>query len=696
MTDSWINQLFFHVEKDGQRRIYQEPSRRIAPEMTDVFYFTMVEGDAAAVHDPEKILMPESMARKIFGTQSAIGKLLIAGEKTFTVGGVYKDFPKNSSLTNILYYSLEDENLHSWENFNYSYFIRLDRPENVDGLIENFKNYFNRQKAEENGFSFNNTDYTFRIVPLTDLHFCGQVLYDTTPKTSPQILFVLFTIGILIVVIAGINFTNFSTALAPMRIKTINTQKVLGETTSRTRKALLIEAVSLCILSYLLALLLVFIAKDTQIATLVDTDISLKNYPYLLFFTFILAVGTGLLAGLYPAFYMTSFQPALVLKGTFGLSPQGRKLRSLLIGIQYVASFALIIGAMFMYLQNHYMHHTPLGYDKDALIVTNLNQKVRKSYQAFASQLKNFAEIEDVTFAETLLSSADQYMNWGCEFRDMDINYQCLPVDPGFLKVLGIKINDGRDFQEGDMKTTHGVYIFNESARNKYNFQLNDRIDSTEIVGFIPDIKFASFRMEVTPMAFFVWGKTRWGKLSEDRYYQYAYIKVKGSAMGEAMDHVRSTLKTFDPEYPFNVRFFDSVLNALYTKEQRLSKLITIFSLLAVFISIVGVFGLVVFDSEYRRKEIGVRKVLGSTTAQIIILFNKTYIRILCICFVVAVPMAWYGISQWLKNFAYKIPMYMWVYILAFLLIGLITLLTVTFQNWRTANENPVHSIKSE
>lgn len=696
ITDSETGNLFFHVEKDGQRRTYQELSRRVVPEMTDVFYFTMVEGDAGALHDPEKVLIPQSMARKIFGTQSAIGEVLVCPNQTFTVGGVYKDFPKNSSLGNMLYYSLADENLHSWGNFNYSYFIRLDRPENVDGLIENFENYFNGEEENEDGFSWKNTDYAFRIVPLTDLHFCGQVLYDTTPKTSPQILFVLFTIGILIVVIAGINFTNFSTALTPMRIKTINTQKVLGETATRIRMALLAEAVILCILSYFLALLLVYLAKDTQIATLVDADMSLKNYPLLLVFTFVLAIGTGLLAGLYPAFYMTSFQPALVLKGAFGLSPKGRKLRSVLIGIQYVASFALIIGSMFMYLQNRYMHHTPLGYDKEALIVTDINRNVRKSYQAFASQLKNYAEVEDVTFAETLLSSADQYMNWGRNFRDIEISYQCLPVDPSFLKVMGIKVNNGRDFQEGDMKTTHGAYIFNESARKKYNFQLNDRIDSTEIVGFMPDIKFASFRMEVTPMAFFVWGKERWGKLADDRRYQYAYIKVKGGALGEAMEHVRSTLKSFDSEYPFNVRFFDSVLNDLYTKEQNLSTLITIFSLLAVFISIVGVFGLVVFDSEYRRKEIGVRKVLGSTTGQIIIMFNKTYICILSICFVIAVPMVWYGISQWLKNFAYKIPMYLWVYLLAFILIAFITILTVTFQNWRTANENPVNSIKNE
>lgn len=696
ITDSGTEEMYFHVQEKDDRRSYQEMSRRVTPEMMDVFDFPMKEGNVHALKDPEKVLIPQSMAQKIFSGQSAVGKVLISGDKTYTVGGVYEDFPQNSSMQNLIYYSLGDENLHSWNNWNYSFFIRVDRPENAAGLIDNFKKHFTVPEGMGSDFSWEEAGVDLRLEPLTGLHFCGQVLYDSTPKTSRQTLFVLFTIALVIVLIAGINFTNFSTALAPMRIKSINTQKVLGGSQSFIRFALLMEAVIICTLSYLLALLWVFIAKDTTIASLVDVDMSLTNHLSLLLYTLLLAIGLGIGAGLYPAFYMTSFQPALVLKGAFGLSPKGRRLRNGLIGIQYIASFALIIGSIFMYLQNYYMSHTPLGYQKEAVIVTDINRTLQKSYQAFASQLKNYSGIEDVTFAEVLLSSADQYMHWGRNFHDQQVNYQCLPVDASFLRVLGIQITDGRDFEEGDMKTTYGAYVFNEAARKKYNFQVNDMIDSARIVGFMPDIKFASFRMEVTPMAFFVWGKNRWGSLTEDRKYHYAYIKVKSSDLKAAITQVRTTLKSFDPEYPFNVRFFDNVLNDLYGKEQRLSNLITLFSLIAVVISIVGVFGLVVFDSEYRKKEIGVRKVLGSTTGQIIVLFNKTYVRILCVCFLAAVPMAWYGISRWLENFAYKIPMYLWVYAVAFLLIMVITILTVTFQNWRAANENPVHSIKNE
>lgn len=696
LTESWTGKLFFNVDDNGQRSAYQEPYRRISQEMTQVFDFTMTEGSSDALKAPENVLIPQSMAQKIFGNQPAVGQLLKAVGQTYTVGGVYKDFPANSSMTNLLYCSIGETNLHNWGNWNYSFFIRVDQPDHAADLIDNFKKYF---KAPERfgDFSWETAGYDFRVVPLTDLHFCGQVLYDTTPKTSAQTIFLLFTIAIVIIIIAGINFTNFSTALAPMRIKSINTQKVLGSSGATIRLALILEGIVICLISCLIAFLIVFIAQNTSIANLVDADMSLTVHPVLVSATIVIAIITGLLASVYPAFYITSFQPALVLKGSFGLSPKGRRLRGVLIGIQYIASFALIIGSLFMYLQNYYVHHTPLGYDKDELIITDMNQTLNKSLQAFTSRLKNFSGIEDVTFAEILLSSSDQYMNWGRSFHDKEINYQCLPVDASFLNVMGISVTDGRDFREGDMLTRDGAYVFNQSARDKYNFQLDDMIDSAKIVGFMPDIKFASFRMEVTPMAFYVWGTNRWGNSDGDRKYQYAYIKVKaGSDLRAAREHIASTLHAFDPEYSFDIRFFDHVLNKLYEKEERLSSLITLFSLIAVFISVVGVFGLVVFDSEYRKKEIGVRKVLGSTTRQIIFMFNKTYIRILCICFVVAAPMAWYGVYQWLENFAYKTPMYAWVYVAAFAIIAIITILTVTFQNWRAANENPVHSLKNE
>ena len=254
---------------------------------------------------------------------------------------------------------------------------------------------------------------------------------------------------------------------------------------------------------------------------------------------------------------------------------------------------------------------------------------------------------------------------------------------------MGIEVVEGRDFRQEDTNTKWGAYVFNEAARKKYNLELLGMEGG--IIGFIPDIKFASFRTAIEPMAFYVPG-TEW-----DFHPKYAYIKLKaGTDMRAAISHIRTTLAGFDAEFPFEIRFYDEVLQRLYERETALSTLISLFTLLAIFISIVGVFGLVVFDSECRRKEIGIRKVFGASVTGIIVMFNKAYFRILLICFVLAAPLAWYAVNRWLENFAYKTPLYWWVYLLAFVAVGIITVATVTFQNWRVANDNPVNAIKKE
>ncbi|MDR0749180.1 MAG: ABC transporter permease [Tannerellaceae bacterium] len=680
------------IDENGVRNSYKEKALKVYPEYTDVFEFRMYEGQSNAMHEPGTVLIPLSMAHKWYGNQPAVGKQFKTAEGGHpTVGGVYYDFPGNTIVSNAIYYPMsKEENINSWGNANYELYIRTDSPQNSEHLVENFKKNFDTSLLDNNNEWV--ADWNLRLTPLTEVHFTADTVYDTAPKASKQTLLVLFAIAFIILIIAGINFTNFSTALTPMRIKSINTQKILGAGEGALRFSLLMEAVAISFISFILSLGLVYLFSISPLRGFTDADLSLAAHPVLAGVTAILSILTGFLAGIYPSYYTTSFPPALVLKGSFGLSPKGRQLRNLLISIQFIATFALITGAIFMYLQNHYMQNTPLGYEKDELIVTDINHTIQDKKEALANQLVSFPGIEDVTFAEPLLSSADQYMGWGRRFRDGDINFQCLPVDVSFLKVMGVEIEEGRNFREGDDKTRHGVYIFNQKARNDYKIELGDRIDSAEIVGFMPNVKFASFRTEVAPMAFFVWGTQNWGNKSN-----YAYIKVKGGTnMRAAMQHTRETLRSFNSEYPFNTRFFNEVMNQLYDKELKVSSLITLFSLIAVFISIAGVFGLVVFESEYRKKEIGIRKISGSSTNEIIVMFNKIYMRIVCICFVIAAPVAYYAIIKWLENFAYKTPVYWWVFAVSFILIAIVTSLTVTFQNWKAANANPVESIKIE
>jgi putative ABC transport system permease protein len=684
-------ELYFSVETDGEKHFYEERYARVTPSFADVFTLDMTEGSDRALADPEKALIPQSLARKLFGREPAVGRTLTGREATYTVGGVYRDFPRNSSVKNTVLIPIDGkENIDKWDDWHYECFIRLDAAEQTAGLFDNLKRTFTAPAALGSDFAWKDDGLKFRFNRLPDLHFTTGVVFDLVPKSSAQTLFILLSIAIAIVVIAGINYTNFATALVPKRVRSINIQKVFGGNTRVIRAALVFEGVIIALAAFLLALAAVYEAKDTPLAALVDADLSLTQHPGLLALTAVLAVLTGVAAGLYPSWRVTSFTPAMMLKGHFGLSSGGRRMRSVLTGIQFVSSFALIIGASFMYLQNAYMQHASTGYNRDALIVTNLTPELSRQYGLLTGRLKNFADIEDVTYSLRLLSSSDSYSIWERDYHDRPVTFELFPVDASFLRVMGIEVTDGRDFREEDGRTGDGVFIFNETARSAYELVLNDKVNGSEIIGIMPDVKFASFRKAVAPMAFFV-TPSDWTRP------QYAYVRVKaGSSLREALTHVQQTLKEFDANYSFEVRFFDDVLQKTYESELRLGLLIALFSLIAIFISLAGVFGLVVFDSEYRRREIGIRKVFGATTREILLTFNRTYVRILCFCFALSAPVAWYAVARWLERFAYRTPMYWWVYVAAFAAVFVLTVSTVTFQNWRAAGMNPVDSVKSE
>ncbi|MDH6356472.1 ABC transporter permease [Parabacteroides sp. PF5-9] len=682
-----VNNSFFYVEQNRSKDWYSEKVIDVSKGFPDVFQFEMTEGLSNAIEQPNTVLIPESMARKMFGNNMALNKLLIGETFRWTIGGVYRDFPSNTSVANVIYKEINPEkDITEWNNLNYESYLRLDHPSSAEILELHIAEQYKGQ-WEESGMNIE-----CHFTPFTQIHFNTNMQFDTVNKTSKSTLLVLVGIAFVILLIATINFTNYSVALTPLRIKSINTQKVLGASEKGLRGSLVTEAVGICFISWLIAIGLVHLLSLSSLNTLLDINIALFDHIQLVVIAGIMALVVGLFAGIYPAYYMTSFTPALVLKGSFGLSPKGRKLRNSLMGIQFVTSFVLIVVAMFMYLQTRYVHTTSLGYNKDQIIITDLNNDIRKSQEAFENGLLAFSNIESVALAGDLLSSSDYYSKWSREVKGENYMFQVLAVDLNFLKTMDIQLTAGRDFVKSDRNEGEkSYYIFNESARREFGFSVGDKLSNGEVIGFIPDINVTSLRHKIEPMAFI---------LINDYYFsgnKWAYIRVKANTdMSAAIAHVKSTLNSLSPEYAFNVRLYDDILHRLYEKEQNMTSLITWFSLIAVLISIVGVFGLVVFESEYKRKEIGIRKVLGSTTGEILSMFNSRYVQILTICFVIAIPIAVYVIRIWLENFAYKTPVYWWVFALSFLLVTMITTATVTFQSWQVANANPVDSIKTE
>ncbi|MDE6499463.1 MAG: ABC transporter permease [Rikenella sp.] len=693
---SW-GDSYISLERNGSRTAYLEPIDFVYPGEAEVFGYEFTEGDPKVFEDHTKLALSQSMARKLFGTESAVGQIITLEDQTddedrkrsFEVGAVYRDFPANSSIGNGIKRKITPgDNDGNWSNWNYNFYVTLvpgsDPAEVARQLSAEFAR-FGKPNWVGNKFYFT-------LVPLQDVYYDMTVDQDYAPKGSRSTQNMLLAIALLVIGIAAVNFVNFATSLTPLRIKNINTRKVLGSPVGALRAELIFESTGIALLSFGLGLLWIYGLRTTAFNDLISGGISFSAYSGVIGLSAAVALVVGVVSGLYPAFYTTSFPPALVLKkGSFGMSPTGRKLRTALIGFQFVVSIGLIVAAMFLQLQNNYLRHFDTGMDQEQVAVLTMNnsQAEPEMKQAIVNELMSSPLIEDVAFAYTKIGLTDQYMGWTRSLTDgREMRYSCCPVSWNFLRVMGLQVVDGRDFTEDDQRKD-GTQIFNEAAMRQYGLTIDDRVNDQPIAGVVGDFNFASLRNAIAPLCLYEFGAKPWMNL------RIAYIKIVGDPYA-AVDHIRRTMAKFDPLYPVDIEFFDTTFDSIYQKERKTTALITIFSLLAVVISLVGVFGLVLFETQYRRKEIGVRKVMGATVAEILEMFNRKFVRLVLVCFVVAAPLAWYGVREWLSTFAYRTPIYWWVFAVSLMIVLLITLLTVTVQSWRAATANPVGALRAE
>lgn len=700
LLSAWPNRLSFEIGTEDTRRTYEEEILSVTPSVLRVFRFEMLAGDGRSFDKPNSLLIPESMARRLFGTVEAVGQSLRlsgASGAMLVVEGVYKDFPGNSSLRNVIYTSMHpQEAFDDWENWSYYCFVRLDDTAKEADVLANFMENLDRTKIMASGLFGEGPDaFNMRLTSLRALHFLEHVDFDTFPKASRQTIAILLSVAFVVLLVAGVNFMNYSLALAPMRLRVINIQKVLGCSDRLLRGVLVLETVVVSFLAYLISLGLLYIVSRTSLVSLVDWTLPVDNRLMIVLGVGLIALLFGLLVGIYPAYYATAFTPALVLKGNFGLSPAGRRTRDLLLEFQFLVAFTLVITSFFMYAQNYYIRHASLGYERDQTLVVRLNEKINRDRSALVDRLRQYPEVEGVAFSQFLLGSQDQYMGWSRPLGDRSIMFQCLPVSSDFLDVMGIKLEAGRDFRPEDELKSTGCYLFNEKARALYDLKVGDKIEGAEIIGFVPDVKFASLRLEVSPMAFYLWGKYQWGR--EGNYYDVAYVRLRaGVDQAVAIAHAHEALAVLDGETLFEVLPMVEAIREAYVREADESLLIALFCLVAILLSIVGVFGAVMFECECRRQAIAIRRVFGATAGQVVFAFNLTYLKRQLFCFALAAPLAWHFVSDWLSRFAYRVPLYWWIWPLAFLLVASVTVLTISCRSWRAMREGPLRNLHSE
>ncbi len=683
------------AEREGNRTVYEETTREVSDEWLALLGVRMAEGDAAtALDEPGAALIPKSMARKFFGSEPALGRLLAPAETDSTigarravrVGGVYRDFPRNSIFSNIIYLPVGEAERNLWSWSNYQIYLQLASTGEAEEVERAIGRIDYPDKSEE---------AKWRLMPLADIYYAADIVHDMAPKGSRTATRILLAIAVLVIAVAGINFVNFSMALAPVRMKNINTRKILGSSVAALRAAQVAEAAMTAAVAYAVALGMVAYIGRSALGSYFATSLLPGDNGGVVLLGAAIAVLTGAAAGLYPAIYSTSFPPALAVKGNFGLSPKGRTLRNVLVGFQFSVSMVLIICAAFMNLQNSFLATRAIGMNRGGVVEMPVSKKIFADRQSLFNELENDPAVEGVALSMAPMFR-DCYDNLGVWFRGEVVEFGNVEVTSQFTELMGIRIAEGRGFVEEDDRAEPGTRaIFNRTACRKYGLELGDRLEvgagrGIEVVGIMEDVNFESLHKPLGPFALMNVGNT------EQSYLPTAYVRIGAGGGTAVLGRMAGVVAALDPNAVVDVHFLDETVEAQYRDERRIGSLITGFSLLAIVISMAGVFGLVVFETQYRRKEIGVRKVMGATVAEILAMFNRSFVRLVLICFVVAAPLAWYGVREWLGTFAYRTPVYWWVFAVSLLIVLAITLATVTIQSWRAATANPVEAFKTE
>lgn len=682
----------------------------------DVFAFRSVEGDVHDIGKPKSVIVSREAAERM---RVGVGSLIWVDtdepqpDGAMEVVAVFEDFPDNSLLGECeVVKNLGETNLYTTSEWSFNYFVKFRPGADPDEFARQWTNVnqeMQREAAEKRvaaGDAADDDDesgiYGVRLSPVSDLYFesdsqapCRQGSVVTT--------YTLLGIAVLVIVLAFINFVNFFFALVPVRIRTVNTFKVFGAPASSLRFNFVFEAFGLVLIALLAAWYVSFALQGTEFASYISASLALSQNLEVVGLVAVVAFVMALAASLYPAWYITSFAPALVVKGSFGGTRSGRRLRTLLLGVQFFISIGLIIATSFIRLQHDYMMHYDMGFDKENLLAVRLSERGAVSYDALRQKLLSDPQVKDVTGATSRLVSVGR-MGWGREFKGRQVAFQSYVVQPDFLRVMGIPITDGRDFLESDFDKELGTMIFNEAARREFEMQVGDRINGfvspdEQIVGFCADFNFKPLQYGVSPFCFYLLPK----KIQQENYWHLPHVvyvrMTPGADIAAVTAHIRRCIAEVDPRTEpgdIVVRVFDEELGLEYDNERKLTAIVGLFALLAVVIALMGVFGLVLFETQHRRREIAVRRVMGASRGEILAMFNRRYVMLVAVCFVLAVPVSIWAVRHWLAGFAYAVPLYWWVFALALAGVLAVTALTVTVRSWRAVNENPAESVKSE
>ena len=674
-------------------------------DLLKMFELRFLTGNADVLKDVNSTTISKSLAEKYFGNwKGAVGKTLNIDNSAFPlqVAAVFEDEPANSDFPFQLVASYDGFLVHdkTWpftdwgsNTSNHQVYVKLPKGTNtaaIDHQLALFEKKYNTGNKQSTREHFVHT--------LKNIHFDERFGNNGDHITSKISLYTLAFIGLLIILMACINFVNLSTALAVTRSKEVGIRKVMGSSKMQLGMQVLMETAAVVFVSAIIAIVLAFIALPfVKNIMMVQHKLSLFSTGSVLFILLITIV-TIILSGIYPAMIMGRFKPVEAIKNKINTSKVGSvSLRRVLVVLQFAFSQILIIATIIAVGQMNFIRQSDLGFNKDATLVVYLNSDSvsRSRHSAFKDALKSRSDVKDVSFAFDPPGSDN---SWDSNFafdkmEDRDFNVQLKQGDFNYAKTYGLELLAGRFLTQSD---TCREYVLNETLLKKCGiknpqdaigkmFRLGGR-RPMPVVGVVKDFKQASLRDAVQPIAIF----------PNKRYYQTAGIKLSSTNLGKSKDEIKTIWDKFFPEYVYNASFLDENINRFYESEQRLSSMYKVYALLAIFISCLGLYGLVSFMVVQKTKEVGIRKVLGASVQSILYLFSKEFTILISIAFVLAAPAAWYLMNNWLKDFAYKIDIGIGVFLIAIICSLLVAWITVGYKAFSAARANPVKSLRSE
>jgi putative ABC transport system permease protein len=679
-----------------------------------VFTLPMIEGDpSTALNGPNSIVIDETTAKRYFNSTDVVGKTLyIDNAANCKITGVIKDIPRQSHFHFSFIRPMRDSyrgNAEQWLNNNVQSYVLL-KPGVTQAFMQSrvnatIDNYLAKQLETLVHTSLKNLEkqgnhFYYPLLPLRKIHLHSDKSYEFEANGNITSVYIFSVIAIFILAIACVNFMNLSTARSSNRAKEVGIRKVAGSLRSHLIMQFLTESVLLSFFSFLLAVLIALL-----ILPLFNQLAGKQMHISSLFFSWLLPAMTalvfvvGCLAGSYPAFYLSSFQPVKVLKGTIAKGFKSSCLRISLVVFQFIISIILIIGTIVIYNQLDYLRSRKIGYDREQVLVLHNTYPLDKQVKTFRQEILKIPGAENATISSSLPTGTNFNENgW---FRDAAFDatkaviLTNFYVDENYVPTLGMQMIRGRNFS-ADYPTDSTGIILNEAAAKLFGFKDplkeilyrpgdDDKPMAFHVVGVVKDFNYSSMHNKVAPLVMEFTG--RGGNIA---------VRIHTKNIASLIDHVQTKWNAMAPGQPFSYTFMDADFNNIYHAEQRTGKLFISFAIFAIFIACLGLFGLVTYAAEQRTKEIGIRKVLGAKPGGIVAMLSKDFARLVLLASLVSFPIAWWAMNKWLQSFAYRINISWWIFVVAAASAIMIALITVSFQAIKAAIANPVKSLKTE